>query len=69
MQDQPQNPHEFVPDPDLRAARDEIRAVAAGLRAALAADDQAATGEQAVSDDQAATGEQTVSGERAERAR
>ena len=30
---------EAAPDPELRAARHEIRAVAAGLRAALAADD------------------------------
>jgi hypothetical protein len=36
---------EPAPDPDLRAARHEIRAVADGLRAALAADDQSVTGD------------------------
>ncbi|WP_272952529.1 hypothetical protein [Kribbella amoyensis] len=34
---------EAAPDPELRAAREEIRTVADGLRAALAADDQAIT--------------------------
>lgn len=47
MRDQPSDeavelPDELAPDPDLRAARHEIRAVADGLRAALAADDEAA---------------------------
>ncbi|MFI7068312.1 hypothetical protein ACIBL3_45515 [Kribbella sp. NPDC050124] len=47
MQNQPSDgavgvPDQLAPDPDLRAARHEIRAVADGLRAALAADDQAA---------------------------
>jgi hypothetical protein len=50
-------PDELAPDPDLRAARHEIRAVAAGLRAALAADDQAA-------DDQPADDRAAAEGER-----
>jgi hypothetical protein len=44
-------PDELAPDPDLRAARHEIRAVAAGLRAALAADDEAATGDRPATED------------------
>lgn len=38
-------PDEFAPDPELRAARHEIRAVAAGLREALAADDRLIAGD------------------------
>ena len=44
MQDQPSGggselPDELAPDPDLRAARNEIHAVTGGIREALAADD------------------------------
>jgi len=37
-------PDELAPDPDLRAARNEIRGVADGIREALAADDLLAAG-------------------------
>jgi hypothetical protein len=37
-------PDESAPDPDLRAARNELRAVGASIRDALAADDLLAAG-------------------------
>ena len=40
-------PDAFAPDPDLRAARHEVRAVSSGIRDALAADDLLAAGDQA----------------------
>lgn len=40
-------PDELAPDPDLRAARQEIRAVSSSIRDALAADDLLAAGDQA----------------------
>jgi hypothetical protein len=53
VQEQPSNgdegvelPDEQAPEADLRAARNEIRAVADGIREALAADDALAAGTQ-----------------------
>jgi hypothetical protein len=56
VQDQPSGggselPDELAPDADLRAARNEIRAVADGIRAALAADDIVAAGGQPTGDE------------------
>jgi hypothetical protein len=60
VQDQPPNgvpdiaradgvdlPDASAPDPDLRAARNEIQAIGASLREALAADDALAAGAEA----------------------
>jgi len=44
-------PDELAPDADLRAARNELRAVADGIRAALAADDALAAGAQPTADE------------------
>jgi hypothetical protein len=43
-------PGELAPDPELRAARNELRAVSASIREALAADDRLAAGQPAGND-------------------
>jgi hypothetical protein len=56
MQEQPSSGDEVVevaPDAAVRAARNEIRAVADGLRAALAADDALAAGARSTPDEAA----------------
>ena len=51
MPEVPENESVQVPDADLRAARNEIRAVGASLREALAADDALTAGERPKGED------------------